>query len=265
MPESRSGIITLLSDFGLADSFVGAMKGVILSINPRATMVDLTHEIGPQHVRAGALTLLAAYSYYPAGTIHLAVVDPGVGTARRALVCQTRHCFFVGPDNGLLSPSVERDGLLGAYELTEQRYRLENPSHTFHARDIFAPAAAHLSLGIAPDRFGPRVDDPVPLRLPRAEHCGLRVEGEIIHVDRFGNLITNISQQDLAAWPPESLHLWGGGLHLVGLRRTYGDAAPGEPLMVLGSLGFLEIAVNGGNAATELGLSIRDRVVTGAE
>ncbi|PYM36464.1 MAG: hypothetical protein DME17_10090, partial [Candidatus Rokuibacteriota bacterium] len=185
------GIITLTTDFGRRDPWVGAMKGVILAVTRDVDLVDLTHEIAPHDVLEGALALEAAAPFFPAGTVHLAVVDPGVGGARRALVVARDEQRFVGPDNGLFTPFLLTAGWR-AFELSASEFRLPVASRTFHGRDVFAPAAAHLALGIPPERFGVAVTDPVRLPWPASRAVADGVAGEVVHVDWFGNLVTSI-------------------------------------------------------------------------
>jgi S-adenosylmethionine hydrolase len=249
---NRQHLITLLTDFGTRDAYVASMKGVILGLNPQAVLVDLTHEIPPQDVRAGALNLAAAAPYFPPGTIHLAVVDPGVGSSRRALAARCRDQFWVGPDNGLFH-LIFSQASVSIVSLENPRYFRHQISATFHGRDIFAPVAAHLSLGVDLSRFGPGLTDPVSLDLPEPRFTPEAVSGEIIYVDHFGNLVSNIRATQLLAWLKDrDLNLTAGPLTLRGLARTYSVAASGTFLALVGSHGFLEIACAGDNAARRL-------------
>jgi len=246
-------LITLLTDFGARDAYVASLKGVILSLNPAANLVDLSHEVPPQDVKAGALILSAAAPYFPPGAIHLAVVDPGVGGQRRALAARCREQFWVGPDNGVFHLIFSRAPALTLVSLENPAYFRPRVSATFHGRDIFAPVAAHLSLGVDLDRFGPRITDPVSLNFPEPGFEPEAIRGEIISVDRFGNLVSNVPAADLTAWLGQArLHLRVGPLRLQGLARTYTDVAPGEFLALEGSHGFLEIACALDNAARRL-------------
>jgi S-adenosyl-L-methionine hydrolase (adenosine-forming) len=250
--DNRRPLITLLTDFGTRDAYVASMKGVILGLNPQAVLVDLTHEIPPQDIRAGALNLAAAAPYFPPDTIHLAVVDPGVGASRRALAARCRGQLWVGPDNGLFS-LVFNQAAPVIVSLENPRYFNPQVSATFHGRDIFAPVAAHLSLGVDLSRFGPKLTDPISLNLPAPHFTPEAVAGEIIYVDRFGNLISNIPAADLLDWlAARDLSLTLGSVALRGLARTYRDAAPGEFLALVGSHGFLEIACAEASAARRL-------------
>ena len=242
--------ITLLTDFGSADYFVGAMKGVILSINPHATIVDITHEIPAQDVAAGAFTLLAAYDAFPTGTIHIAVVDPGVGSARRPIVVSATGQFFVGPDNGIFSYVYDREPDFEAFHITASEYFRHPVSTTFHGRDIFAPVAGALSNELDPSSFGPRISDPVRLSTSR--------EPQIIHIDHFGNLITSITRKDFI----DGATLLVNGKPIRVFRKYFGEEESDEPFGIWGSAGFLEIAVNGGSAAEILGVKRGDRVTT---
>jgi hypothetical protein len=246
-------IITLLTDFGTRDAYVASMKGVILGINPQAVLVDLSHEIGPQDVRAGALVLAGAAPYFPPGAIHLAVVDPGVGGSRRALAARARGQFWVGPDNGLFHFALAGNPEARIVSLENPAFFLPQMSATFHGRDLFAPVAAHLSLGVDPALLGPPLTDPVLLNWSEAEYGPGAARGVVIYVDRFGNLVTNFQAVELRDWlGGRDLRLKLGGLSLRGLARTYGDGAPGEFLALVGSHGFLEVACNRESAAQRL-------------
>jgi hypothetical protein len=246
-------IITLLTDFGNQDPYAGIMKGVMLSLNPEAILVDLTHEVPPQNIIAGAFLLSEAAPYFPPGSIHLAVVDPGVGTPRRALAARAREQFWVGPDNGLFHLIFQESAALDLVSLENPDYFRESVSSTFQGRDIFAPVAAHLSLGTPLDAFGPPFTDPIALPWPQAEFTPKAVRGEVVHVDGFGNLVSNIKGSELLAWlGGESHTVILSSLTLPRLGRTYGEVAAGEFLALVGSHGYLEIACVQGNAARRL-------------
>jgi S-adenosyl-L-methionine hydrolase (adenosine-forming) len=246
-------LITLLTDFGTRDAYVGSLKGVILSLNPEARLVDLSHEVDPQDIRAGAFLLAEAAAYFPPETIHLAVVDPGVGSRRRGLAARCRGHYWVGPDNGLFHLIFRQSAGLTIVSLENPGYFRPRMSATFHGRDIFAPVAAHLSLGVDLDAFGPRVTDPISLAFPEPEFGPEAIQGEIISVDRFGNLISNIPAAVVASQLGEpGWLLKAGPLSLKGPVRTYADAAPGEFLALAGSHGFVEIACAMDNAARRL-------------
>ncbi|MHC1725060.1 MAG: S-adenosyl-l-methionine hydroxide adenosyltransferase family protein [Syntrophobacteraceae bacterium] len=247
-------LITLLSDFGLQDGYVASMKGVILGISPEARMVDITHLIPPQEVRAAAFVLLASYGYFPERAVHVAVVDPGVGTGRRSIAIRSRSHIFVGPDNGIFSLVLGKETGFEARSLENPQFFHHPVSRTFHARDIFAPVAAHLACGVSFDLLGPVCDPVIPAWGAPAVLEG-RIEGEIIHIDRFGNAVTNVFRASLeeqgraAEWT-----LQAGKAFVASTLDTYGQAQPGELLILTGSSGFMEIAVNQGNAALQLGL-----------
>ena len=237
-------VITLLTDFGETDYFAGAVKGAILSVNPKAVIVDITHEITPQDIEAAAFTLLAYYETFPAGAIHVAVVDPGVGSERRPIVVDTGEHLFVGPDNGLFTYIYDREPAHQTFHITAESYFRETPSSTFHGRDIFAPVAAALSNGVAPQVLGSSIADEV--RLARSLKQPLR----IIHIDRFGNCITNITRDLLKSEKGVSLVV--NGKRVSEFCDFYGEGSAKTPFAIWGSAGFLEISVNGGSAAKML-------------
>lgn len=252
-PERRgAGIVTLTTDFGTRSSYVGSMKGALLSVSPRLTLVDLTHEILPFDVGAAALLLEAAVPAFPPGVVHLAVVDPGVGGPRRPLVLFQGGRWFVGPDNGLFTSFLTDDAVLHAIDPGLAPGTL---SATFHGRDLFAPLAARLAAGRPPERLGPAVPDPVRLAWPAPRREPGGVSGEVIQVDGFGNLVTNLRSADLAGLGPE-LAVEIAGLRMVGLNTTYAERTAGECLALLGSGGRLEIAVARGDAARTLGVGV---------
>ncbi len=258
--RGRSGrIITLLTDFGLRDPYVGIMKGVIAGIAPAARMIDLTHEIPPQDIRAAGFSLLTAFPYFPSGTVHLAVVDPGVGTPRRAVAVELEEAILVGPDNGIFTALLQARAVKRAVSLTRRKYWLtRNPGFTFHGRDILAPVAAHLASGGALSHVGTPIDPSTLVRLglfPWTRTAG-GVSGCIQYVDTFGNLVTNIPGRlvEGKAWQLEA-----AGRKIPG-SRTYAEVAPGDLLALVGSHGFIEIAVNRGDAQTLLSLGIDDPV-----
>jgi len=264
-PESvPPPIITLLTDFGAADVFVGSMKGVILGINPHAQIIDLTHDIPAHNIRAGAYLLHSASRHFPPGTIHVAVVDPGVGSERRPLLVTTRSYHFLAPDNGLLSYILAAEPKAEIRELTAKQYFLGTVGSTFHGRDLFAPAAAWLSLDEPTDAFGPRIDDPVryEVRQPTLEEG--RLMGEVLHVDRFGNLITNISQTILrealgtAEWARVQVRI--RNTDVQGLRRFYADAPPKTLAALINSDNLLELFCNQGRADELVKAEIGERV-----
>lgn len=251
-------VVTLLTDFGVADYFVGAMKGAILSVNPHVQLIDITHDIPPHDIRAGAFMLLASFESFPSGTIHVAVVDPGVGSSRRPVLVEGGGHFFVGPDNGLFGYVYERLREFRVVHLTRERYFRTHVSSTFHGRDIFAPIAGALSNGVEPDALGEpvgdfvRLESPAPLRLPDGT-----LEGSIIHIDRFGNCITNFSPRDLSEDVLKAGARLVVGEHVVNAFRHFfaGEGSETqEPFVIPGSAGFLEIAFNGDSAARRLNI-----------
>jgi S-adenosylmethionine hydrolase len=248
-------IITLTTDFGTRDSYVAAMKGVIVSINPEANIIDITHEISPCSVKEAASVIDDCRSFFPRGTINLAVVDPGVGRERRPIVVEACGQVFVGPDNGIFWPAIDADPAARIYRLDNPSYFLVSVSSTFHGRDIFAPAAGHISLGVQPSSMGAVLSDPVRLtvRVPAIEEGILK--GEVIRIDHFGNIITNIKLEHIeaAVKDAELPVVKVGSLILRGLSRTYMDVPEGEATCLIGSSGYLEIAVNMGRASDIVG------------
>jgi S-adenosyl-L-methionine hydrolase (adenosine-forming) len=249
---TNQGLVTLLTDFGLRDHFVGAMKGVMLSLNPDLTLVDISHLVPPQDIFGAAFTLGQAWPLFPARTIHLAVVDPGVGTARKALAASAGGHYFVAPDNGILTCVIESQADFIAYEITADHHFRKPVSDTFHGRDIFAPVAAWISRGVDLEELGPVLQDPVRLKMPVARKVreGL-IQGAILAVDQFGNLITNLKPSDV---PPSSRIILAGQREITSFRKTYFDGKPGEIFVVTGSTGYLEITLKDGSAAALLDL-----------
>ncbi len=260
-------IITLTTDFGLTDGYVGTMKGVILSIGPTAIIVDISHDIAPQDVREAAYVLYAAYPYFPQGTIHVVVVDPGVGSERRAIALRTPQATFVAPDNGVLSYVVARERVEEIAHLTNPRYHLSPVSRTFHGRDIFAPVAAHLARGIPLAELGEPLTEIITFSLPRPQFRPDRdIVGQVIHVDRFGNLITSIMSKDLVdhSLPGESV-VQIKGQSIRGIVNTYAEVTSGKLLALIGSEGHLEISVSGGSASQTLEAKVGDKVLLEVE
>lgn len=252
-------IITLLTDFGLADAYAAILHGIILGLNPAATVVDISHQVPPQDIRHGAYLLATAYRHFPRGTIHTVVIDPGVGSDRAALAAEANGHRFVGPDNGVLSHALA-GGWSALVRLEEPRFWRPNPSRTFHGRDILAPVAAHLSLGVALGDLGP--PQPDLMRLPQSTPVR-RPDGtwlaHVIHVDRFGNLIT-----DLQPDPAALSRLAGAEVHgrfIDAVVRTYAEVPSGAPAILPGSEGYLEIAIRDGDARAELRAEVGDQVL----
>jgi S-adenosyl-L-methionine hydrolase (adenosine-forming) len=243
-------IITLTTDFGLSDSYVAAMKGVILGIAPQATIIDITHQILPQNVREAAYVLATALPYFPPNTVHVAIVDPGVGSARRPMAAQVGGYYLVGPDNGVFTYALQAGQPAACVHLNQPAYWLPQVSRTFHGRDIFSPVAAHLANGVTLEMLGAPIADPVlfDVQPPRREPDG-SLRGQIIHVDRFGNLVSNIPNDWLAGrfW---TVHI--AGQQIAGPSLTYAEAAPDQLLALVSSDGTLEVAVRDGSAAMRL-------------
>jgi S-adenosylmethionine hydrolase len=256
-------VIALLTDFGSRDGFVGAMKGVILNINPKATIVDLTHEIPPQDTNAAAYVLWSTYSFFPSGTIFVVVVDPGVGTERRILCAEGRSHIFLAPDNGVLK-YLEADGALTrAWEVKNDKYSLSHVTSTFHGRDIFAPVAGHLSLGLKPSKLGRRAS----LTGHRSEFTDFRgrstgtIRGKVIHVDHFGNLITNLRVGPGERLPSEPVAIKIKSRVIHGLSRVYAQGSSNIPFALVNSSNLLEIGVKNGSARELLKAKVGDKVM----
>jgi S-adenosylmethionine hydrolase len=257
-------IITLMTDFGIKDGNVGVMKGVIWNICPEVQIADLSHTIGPQNIREAALILSRSTPYFPKGTIHVVVVDPGVGTSRRPMAARIGDAFFVVPDNGVLSMLLDRGAAhkqsMEFVELKDPKYRLPVVSHVFHGRDIFAPAGGHLAAGVPMTALGPAFTDPVKIDLPKPVRSPQGVRGEVIHIDHFGNIASNIRVEDLA----DALAHKGnitvrlGQSEIKGLVDTFGERPVGEVIALLGSTGNLIISVVNGNAAQKLSATVGD-------
>jgi S-adenosylmethionine hydrolase len=260
LPVSVSGQITLLTDFGTDDYFVGAMKGVILSAHPNAELIDITHNIPPHDIQAAAFTLLACYRSFAQGTIHLAIVDPGVGSTRRPILAVAGGDFFVGPDNGILSYVLDTEPDQTIFHITSEQFFRKPLSTTFHGRDVFAPVAAALSTGLSADSFGPKIDNPVKLSaLKPVVGSNGKVRGRIIHIDRFGNCVTNIERSCLSGKELVSVMVKGKRVETV--REFYGEAgADKKPFTIWGSAGFLEVAARDRSAAKVLGLKRGDEI-----
>lgn len=271
-------VIALLTDFGMSDIYVGVMKGVILGIAPDTQIIDITHAISPQNVCQGAFALLNSVRYFPAGTVFIAVVDPGVGSERHPLAAHAGDHYFVGPDNGLFSYVIAEADSVEVMQPDIAQWGLQGVSTTFHGRDVFAPVAAHLASGVPLDALGPPLDNPVRLPTPTLQVDDNTLRGEVVHIDHFGNVVTSLG--GLRWIDSDTLLLesrWGlhepprpfraanaritlGDLQLNGIRRTYAAVANGDLLALIGSNGWLEIAVNGGNAAQRLGAKLGDEI-----
>lgn len=251
-------LITLTSDFGQADGFVGVMKAVIAGIAPNARLVDISHELRPCDIKAGAWVIGNAYRYFPDDTIHMAIVDPGVGSSRRSLLIETEHQYFVGPDNGLFSYVIRAEDKVTCYELNRSEFWLPVISTSFHGRDIFAPVAAHLASGKRPDELGGRIDPNSLVLLPEAlvQESNGTLKGSIVYIDRFGNLITNIPIEIA-----KNAHACKFDQTVIPIGTTYSSVPDGGAVAYGGSHGFVEIAVSHGNAAEFLRADVDDEVV----
>lgn len=256
------GIITITTDFGEKDGFVGTMKGVIWGIAPDAQIADITHEVPPQDILTGAIALWRAAPFFPAGTVHIAVVDPGVGTARRPMAAQIGDQYFVGPDNGLFTPMIvdaEKAGRKNVFvHLDNPKYWLQNVSHTFHGRDIFAPVAAHLANGVPLSDLGARFADPVELDMPHPERIETGWRAHISVIDIFGNLTTDLPASMLET--REGLRIRIAGREIDGLVDSYGHRQPGDLVALVDSENYVEVAIVNGNAAKTLGVKLGDPV-----
>jgi len=252
-------IITLTTDFGLSDHFVGVMKGVILGIQPAARLIDISHGVRPYDIADGAFTIAQAYNYFPKNTIHVVVVDPGVGSARRPLLAEMAGQYFVAPDNGVLSMVFAREQP-DVRHITNERYFLQPVSRTFHGRDVFSPVAGHLAAGITPAQFGMRIEDYFRASFhqptkggqatPTGQHTWI---GAILKIDHFGNLATNFHVNEFPSVRTQAFALQVGPRSITRLAVTYSECAPGELFVVVGSSGYLEVAAREGSAAKTLG------------
>lgn len=253
--------IAILTDFGLDDNFVGVMKGVILGINPYVNLVDITHSIEPQNIRQAAFLLKTSFRYFPAGTIFLVVVDPGVGSERNALVVRTKNYFFVSPDNGVLSPAVNNDGRREIIRITNERYFIKPVSTTFHGRDIFSPVAAYLSKGENIKNFGPQIKIMKKLIIPEPTPGKNTLRGEVIYIDRFGNLVSNIERKHLGLGQSgKNIAIEINNKSINSISGAYHEIGPGKPLAIFGSSGFLEISVDCGSAQKYFRAKAGDKV-----
>ncbi len=263
-----SRIITLTTDFGTRDAYVGTMKGVILNIAPHVTIVDITHQVAPQNIRQGALSFAASSKYFPLDAIHVVVVDPGVGSSRRPIAVRVGDTVFIAPDNGVLTPAIQActaaqpDAPVLAIHLDRPEYWLPHVANTFHGRDIFAPCAAHLARGIPFESLGSPIDDWIRLALPAPTYGA---DGSIVahvqDIDGFGNIVIDVVDAALQGADASLTTITLAGHTLRGIRQAYADVAPGELLALVGSSGYLEVALRNGNAAHFLGIRTGDEVV----
>lgn len=258
-------LVTLTTDFGITDPFVGIMKGVLATRAPGVAVIDVTHGIPPQDVRAGALVLRQSAPWFPPGTIHVAVVDPGVGGARRPICVATARACYVGPDNGVLSLAAGAEGIRGTFELTDPQFQLSPRSATFHGRDVFAPVAAALATGTAPEELGPPVQDMTALAFPETSRTGDVVRGEVVYIDHFGNLVTNVSRKELDGFSGASLSVTIRATHVRGVAASYSSAQPGQMVAVVNSWELLEVAVRDGSARERLRAGVGEPVIVRAD
>jgi S-adenosyl-L-methionine hydrolase (adenosine-forming) len=252
-------IITLTTDFGDQDGFVGIMKGVIFKINPSVSIIDIAHHIPSGDIDAAAFVISHACSYFPQDSIHVVVVDPGVGSARRALAVETGVGSFVVPDNGILKYIFAKSDSLSVYALDKAKYFLHPTSQTFHGRDVFAPVAAHLSQGTFAKQMGSKIDDYDRGKIPGIKKSNAGITGEIIYIDHFGNLVSNIPADDVSRIEVKEIQI--GAQKIQKLSSSYQEQAPGQVLAIIGSHGFLEIAVNAGHASQVLEVKKGDPIV----
>ena len=258
-------VITLLTDYGIKDSYVAEVKGAILKISPDATIVDISHDVGNYDIEAGAFHLARAAPYFPDGTVHVCVVDPGVGSARKPIIIEARGAWFVGPDNGLMAPAAERLGVKSIWEITNTDMLPPRVSHVFDGRDVFGPTGAHLSVGLPPDRLGTEIREMMRLPAYTPKLDGDTVHAQVIHVDGFGNLVTNVTYDIL-----EKIGVSGEARFTVKARGSdlelpyavrFSAVPEGEPLLLVAGGGYLEVSVNQGNAAERLGLGKGEKIV----
>jgi len=259
MPRS---VITLTTDFGLKDPYVAEMKAVILSISPNATIVDITHEVEKFNIRMAAYVLTSATPYFPKGTIHVVVVDPGVGTKRRAILIQTKQGYYVGPDNGVLALAAKNQSIKHIYKIANPKLMLPKISNIFHGRDVFAPAAAHLANGTPPAEFGPEIHEVVAPKFVKVVRRKGMLVGEVLHVDGFGNIITNLGEKELELMDVKDvvdMKLKDVRLKLP-LCKAYAEVETQKPLATIGSHNFLEVSINQGNAAQAFKIKSGEKV-----
>ena len=258
-------VITLLTDYGIKDSYVAEVKGAMLRISPDATIVDISHDVGNYDIESGAFHLVRAAPYFPSGTVHVGVVDPGVGGARKPIIVKTRGAWFVGPDNGLLAPAAERLGVEAVWEITNTDMLPPRVSDVFDGRDVFGPTGAYLSVGVPPDRLGAEISGMVRLPIYTPRQDGDTVYAQVIHVDGFGNLVTNVTYEtleEMGVSGDTSFKVEAGGFELdLPYVRRFSAVPKGEPLLLVAGGGYLEISVNQENAAEHLGLGKDDRVI----
>lgn len=257
--------IAMITDFGLHDPFAGIMKGVIRSLGSTAEIIDITHGINAGDIKSAAIALSMSYRYYPDGTIFLVVIDPGVGTARRPIAVTAGGKTIVCPDNGIISFVINEYPEWSAVHLDRHEFFLPKISSTFHGRDVFAPIAAHISMGTSASDLGSKIDDVTTIQIPQASAGERHIQGEVLYIDGFGNLITNINEASVIEWAHDrkfsDFKIHTGSVEIIGISDSFSDVRMGKPLTVFGSFGMLEVAVNGGSAAALTGSSIGAKVL----
>jgi len=257
-----SPTVTLTTDFGLKDPYVAEMKAVILSISPNTSIVDISHKIEKFNIRMGAYILASASPYFPEDTIHVAVVDPGVGTRRCPILIQTKHNYYVGPDNGVLVLAAKNQGIEHIHEISNRKLMLPKISHTFHGRDIFAPAAAHLANGTPPVKFGPEIDKIVTPKFAKIVKRKDMLVGEVLYIDGFGNIITNFREKEIESMNVKDVINVKLKDVMMKLKfcKAYAEVEPYKLLAIIGSHSFLEISINQGNAAKKFKIKVGDKI-----
>ena len=262
MKKNQPPIITLTTDFGLTDIYVGEMKGVIFQINPQVQIVDITHSIPPQNLFSAAFQINNVYQYFPAGSIHIIVVDPGVGSQRRSIVCQTEKATFVCPDNGICTKIFEQEELIRAIEITNLNFCLPQVSRTFHGRDVFAPVAAYISCGISLTDLGPEISNITMLSIPQPKITEDGIIGEVIWIDHFGNAITNVSMESFkSTFFNAKFAIQIAGMEIDRLSSFYNESDVGSTLALVNSSGNIEIAVNQGSASSILNIKVGEKIL----
>ncbi|MEE2909180.1 MAG: SAM-dependent chlorinase/fluorinase [Candidatus Poribacteria bacterium] len=262
MKKDHPSIITLTTDFGLTDTYVGEMKGVIFQINPQAQIIDITHNIPPQDLSSAAFQINNAYQYFPEGSIHIIVIDPSVGSQRRSIVCQTEKAIFVCPDNGICTKIFEQEKLTRTIEITNPNFCLRQISRTFHGRDVFAPVAAHISCGVSLTDLGPEISDITRLSIPQPKITDNEIIGKIIWIDNFGNAITNVSMETLKSTSFDTkCTIQIAGIEIDHLSSFYDESGIGSTLALVNSSGNIEIAVNQGSASSTLNIKVGEKIL----
>ena len=263
-----NGVITFTTDFGISDTYAGIMKGIVLTANPNARLIDITHDIPPHDIINASFMLANAYEYFPPGTIHVAVVDPGVGGGRKSVAVLTENYFFVGPDNGIFTIVLSKEKVMGIREIKNSPFVMEKISNTFHGRDVFAPCAGYLSAGKNFSDVGPVINNIKYLEYPKVNTNKNTLIGEIVSIDSFGNMITNISVEAVRSFiGKQKFEIYFAAERFNNIENTYNDVPIGKPLALFGSSGYLEISMNGGSASsyfmTPLGSTVTIQLLSG--